>query len=130
MRTPEQTLQALARLDPDFDTFAADFSPELTGADASLPEGLAEEVIDLLRDERPELSGWLDASESAPPGKFAIDPLVAAGVMTSIVFLLRSHIKFEGKHFSFEHEAMDSETIRKVLDFLSTVMGRPPAPGL
>jgi len=123
MRTPEQTLQSLAQLDPDFAAFTASFPQELAGADNALPNGLAEDVIALLCTEQPELSSWLDASASAPPEKFAVDPLLAAGVVTSILFLLRSHIKIEGKHFSFEHQPMDNDLLKKVLDSVSSIMG-------
>jgi len=124
MRTPEQTLQSLAHLDPDFDVFAAEYSKELAGADNALPDGVAEDVITLLCSERPELSDWIDASASAPPEKFAVDPLLAAGVVTAILFLLRSHIKIEGKHFSFEHQPMDNDLVKKVLDSVSSLIGR------
>ena len=57
MLTPEQTLQTLADLDPDFPAFAASLPPEFTRLDRPHPAGLAEDIITLLRTESPELSG-------------------------------------------------------------------------
>ena len=130
MNTPEQRLLALARLDPDYPDFAAALSPEALRAwDGSLPDGLAEDVTALLRAERPELSGWLDAPPDAPaPDKMAVDPLAAAGVMAAILFLLRSHIKIKGKHVSFEHKPMDSELMGKVLDKIAKLFGGKAEP--
>jgi len=124
MSTPEHTLLTLARIDPDYPTFAAEIPPEITDTKEQLPEGLADDVIALLQTERPELSAWLKAqSSTSPPDKFTLDPLTAAGTLTAILFLLRSHIKFEGKRFSFEHKPMDSDLLKKVLDKLGFLVG-------
>ena len=130
MTTTEKTLQALALLDPDFPAFAAALtSEELQIANSALPEGLAEDVTTLLRTERPELSGWLDAQPSTQPkDKLAVDPLAAAGVLAAILFLLRSHIKFKGKHFTFEHKPMESELLKAVLNKLSLMFGGTSEP--
>ena len=123
MTTPEQTLQALADLDPDYPAFAAALPPEISHSGAPLPEGLAEEVTALLRAERPELSVWLDARAAGRTDRLAVDPLAAAGVLTAIVFLLRSHIRIEGKHFSFIHEPEDVGLVKSVLEKLSSLLG-------
>ena len=125
MTTPEQILQTLARIDPDYPAFAAALPPEtLRVADELLPEGLAEDVIALLKAERPELSGWIDAqSRAEPPEKLAVDPLAAAGVLAAILFLLRLDIKIKGKHFSIVHKRMESELLAKVLDKLGLLFG-------
>jgi len=44
MIASEQTLQSLARLDPDFPTFAAALSPELLSTGKVLPHGLTENI--------------------------------------------------------------------------------------
>jgi len=130
MTITEKTLQKLAQLDPDYPAFAAALPTEaLQIAGASLPEGLVEDVTALLRVERPELSAWLDAQLSTQtPDKFAVDPLMAAGVLTGILFLLRSHIKFEGKRFTFEHKPMDSELLKAVLNKLTLLFGGTTEP--
>jgi len=126
MTTSEQILQSLARLDPDFPAFAEALPPELLGTGEALPEGLAEDMIAWLRARRPELSSWLEAQEgrqsAAPPGKFAVEPLAAAGVLAAILFLLRSHIKFKGKNFSFEHKPIDKDLL-KVWEQLALLLG-------
>ena len=122
MLKQEQTLQTLAQLDPDYPAFAAALPPEVTGTIEPLPEGLANDVLALLQAERPELSGWLAArSATSPPDRF-LDPLMAAGTLTAILFLLRSHIKIEGKYFSFEHKPMESDLLKSVLDKLGFFM--------
>ena len=130
MTNAEKTLQSLALLDPDYPAFAASIRPdELHIIDTTLPEGLANDVTALLRIERPELSGWLDAQLSAQPqDKLAVNLLAAAGVMTAILFLLRSHIKFEGKRFSFEHKPMDNELLKAVIDKLTLLFGGTSEP--
>ncbi|MDR2712639.1 MAG: hypothetical protein LBB91_05940 [Clostridiales bacterium] len=123
MTKQEHTLQTLARLDPDYLAFAAALPPEMTDAIEPLPEGLADDVIALLQEERSELSGWFAAqSTPAPPDRFILDPLTAAGTLTAILFLLRSHIKIEGKYFSFEHKPMESDLLKSVLDKLGFFM--------
>ena len=129
MTKQEKTLQTLARLDPGYPAFAAALPPELTNAAGSLPEGLAADVLALLQAERPELSAWLAAqSAAAPPDRFILDPLTAAGTLTAILFLLRSHIKIKGKHFSFEHKPIDSDLLKTVLDKLGFIMGAKEKP--
>ena len=124
MTNHEYTLRTLARLDPDFPGFAAALPPELDSADTALPSGLAGDVLTLLRAERPELSGWLDAQGSAaPPETLVVDPLAAVSVLAAVLFLLRSHIKVEGKHFSFEHKPMGDDLLTKVLDALKSLLG-------
>ena len=120
MTTLEQKLQTLACLDPDYPAFASDLPPEaLCVGDNPLPDGLAEDVIALLRAERPELSDWLDAQPTtAASAKMGVDPLAAAGVLAAILFLLRSHIKIKGKYFTFEHKPMDNDLLGKVLSKL------------
>ena len=121
--TPEQTLQSLAQLDPDYPIFTAALPSEFTGADSALPAGLAEDVIALLRTEQPELSGWLDEQPSASLDKLAVDPLLTAGALAAILFLLRSHIKITGKQIFFEHKPMDSDLLGKVIEKLASFMG-------
>ena len=122
MLKQEQTLQTLAQLDPEYLAFAASLPPEMSDATETLPEGLADDVLALLQAERPGLSGWLAAqSATSPPDRF-LDPLTAAGTLTAILFLLRSHIKIEGKYFSFEHKPMESDLLKTVLDKLGFFM--------
>ncbi|MCL1873646.1 MAG: hypothetical protein FWF85_05975 [Clostridiales bacterium] len=129
MLKQEQTLQTLAQLDPDYLAFAAALPPEMSGAAETLSEGLVDDVLALLQAERPELSGWLAGqSTPAPPDRFILDPLTAAGTLTVILFLLRSHIKIEGKYFSFEHKPMESDLLKTVLDKLGPFMGAKVKP--
>jgi len=124
MTTPEQTLQTLAALDPDYPAFAAALPPEaLPAGHAPLPEGFAEDVIALLETQRPELSPWLGLSPSTPvPEKMAVD-LLGVSVLAAILFLLRTHIKIKGKHFIIEHKPMGDALLEKVLGKLSSLLG-------
>jgi len=128
MPTPEQTLQSLAELDPDYTAFMAQFPYELTDVTEPLPEGFADDVISLLRTERPELSKWFDMHKSNhPPDKLFVDTAIGAGLaLAAIVFLLRSHIKIEGTHFSIEHKPIDSDSLAKILGVLRNILcGKP-----
>jgi len=124
MPTPEQTLHSLAELDPDYSAFMAQLPDELTGVTEPLPEGFADDVISLLRAERPELSKWFDMQQSnPPPAKLLINTAIGAGLaLAAIVFLLRTHIEIKGKHFTLKHEPIDSESLAKILDVLRDIL--------
>ncbi|MCL2856815.1 MAG: hypothetical protein FWE19_03705 [Oscillospiraceae bacterium] len=126
MRTPEQTLITLARLDPDYPAFAAQLPDELKRAAKPLPNEMATDVLSLLRIERPELQNWLDRQADAqPPAKFLVDsPESAVALIGAIVFLLRTHIKIEGKHFLIEHKPIESDLLKKILDRFGDIFSR------
>jgi len=118
-----QVLQTLARLDLDFPNFAAALPPEIARMEADLPPALSENVLALLRAERPELAPWLDAQDGAPAPADTLGPLEAAGAMAAVLFLLRSHIKIKrvpgGKwYFLFEHAPAGNDLLQKVLETL------------
>ncbi|MCL2880983.1 MAG: hypothetical protein FWF29_12135 [Treponema sp.] len=124
MPTPEKMLHSLAELDPDYSAFMEQLPDELTDVTEPLPEGFADDVISLLRAERPELSKWFDMQQSnPPPAKLFIDTAIGAGLaLAAIVFLLRTHIKIEGTHFSIEHKPIDSDSLAKILDVLRDIL--------
>lgn len=131
MPTPApQILQTLARLDPDFPNFAAALPPEVARMEAALPPALSEDVLALLRAERPELAPWLDAQSGAPApaDHLGVGLLGAAGILTPMLFLLRAHIQLtrtpDGKwDFQFEHKPADNDLLQKVLDTLKGFLG-------
>ena len=123
MPTPEQTLQNLARLDPDYPAFEAQ-SPKLLNVTEPLPDGLAADILNLLRIERPELSKWLDMQPpNSPPAKFFTGSAAETGLLVAALFLLRTHIKVEGTNFLFEHKPMDNDLLKKILDTLRDFWG-------
>jgi len=127
MLTPEQTLQTLADLDPDFPAFAASLPPELARADHILPEDLAADVVALLRAESPELAGWMDALPNAPQHKMAAGTLATIGTLAAILFVLRSRfkvdIRFRGVHILIDYKPIRSEQLLKILHDLSSFWG-------
>ncbi|MCL2337408.1 MAG: hypothetical protein FWC60_08315 [Firmicutes bacterium] len=151
MTNAEQTIKFLARLDPDYHTFVSDLPPELSHTTTALPEGLAEEVVALLRAEQPKLFEKLDIHADASPGRPGFDPLsgdhVTKGMVTAIpllaaptlsvalvsaiIFLLQTHFKIDinivGNHFIIDHPPIDNEQLKSVLDkldkLLSTISG-------
>jgi hypothetical protein len=58
-----------------------------------------------------------------PPQRFGAD-LLSAGLLVAVVFLLRAHIRFEGKArglvFTVKHKPGDSQTLTALLNKLST----------
>jgi len=80
----------------------------------------------VLQLEKPEMFNQILAQP--PRGssleKFSIDPLAAAGTLAAILFLLRTHIRIEGKYFYFEHKPMDNKLLEKVLDTLKGIFAR------
>jgi len=86
---------------------------------------LAEDVLTLLRTERPGLDA-LTAQMDAPPAAFG-SPIATVGAAAAALFLLRSHIKIirsaAGKWtFKFEHKPADNDLLKKVLDALKGVL--------
>jgi len=128
MPNPEQTLQALAKIDTDYQVFIAQLPDEIASVANPLPAGFADDVISLLRAERPELSKWFDMQQSnPPPSKLIVDSAIGAGfALAAIVFLLRTHIRIEGKHFFIEHKPEDVSLLTKVLDVLRGILGGKP----
>ena len=127
MPTTEQKLLALAQLDSDYSAFTASLPVGLAGADAQLPDGLAEDVLALLQAERPELSDLLNAQlPASPPSKAAVDPLALSAVLGAILFLLQSHIKIEGENFIFEHPPIDNDLLKRILDNIMAFLGIKP----
>ena len=122
MSNLEQTIQTLARLDPDYQAFIAALPPDVS--DIDLPGGLVDDVADLLQRENPELFSRILAQppRSRSLEKFGIDPLVATVTLAAILFLLRTHIKIVGKNFIFEHKPMDNKLLEKVLDTLKSIL--------
>jgi hypothetical protein len=133
MTSPEQTLQFLAGLDPDYLAFVDDCSLESVLSNTPYSDSLVEDVLSLLRDERPDLSVWLDTQPGFPmttpqiEQTFAVDPITTAGVLAAIVFLLRTHIKYErtknGKwSFRIEHKPAEDGLLKRVLDSLDSLL--------
>ena len=128
MNANEQIILKLARLDPDFPKFEASFPADvLRQTGAPLPDGLADDIIVLLKNERSDLGTWLDAQAcatevEAEPAQMAIDPLAAAGVLAAIVFLLGSYIEYRGNKFRFIKKPTDSEILMKILDKLMEIL--------
>ncbi|MGC1951410.1 MAG: hypothetical protein WA970_02260, partial [Gammaproteobacteria bacterium] len=59
------------------------------------------------------------------PQRFGAD-LLSAGLLVAVVFLLRAHIRFEGKArslvFTIEHKPGNSQTLSALLNKLSTLL--------
>jgi len=122
MNTPQETLQSIARSDPEYRSYLAGMLPVLEDVDQPLPDGLAEDVLALMQRTQPEL---VKQAESAPPepDRFAIDPTVTIFSLAAIVFLLRSHIQYKDGHWTFEHKPIADDMLGKVLDALKGVLG-------
>ena len=125
MSNLEQAIQTLAQLDPDYQAFNATLPPEVS--DIDFPDRLVNDVANLLQPENPELFSRIltQPPRSRSLEKFAVDPLAAAVTLAAILFLLRTHIKIEGKNFIFEHKPMGNKLLEKVLDALKGIL--PPS---
>jgi len=122
MPTPEQTLQALAAIHPDYPTFAKNF-PNIPHPTNPLPESLTTDILTFIKKESPELSLFLDNPQAAAlpqkffPGAETVLPLVA------ILFLLRSHIKIDLPSFTLEHKPMGDDLLKKIVETLNKYIG-------
>jgi len=121
-QTPEQTLQTLAHLHPDYPTFAKNFPTNILPTTNPLPEGLAADVLTLIKKESPELASFIDAPQASQPTKFfpgaeTVLPLVA------ILFLLRSHIEIKLPGVTIVQPPMGDKLVEKIIDMLGKYMG-------
>jgi len=124
MLTTEQALQTLASHHPDYQAFAESLPGELKRNIDPFPEGLAEEVLALVKKESPEISKFLDMQqENHEPRKFfpGAELILPLGAM---LFLLRSHIKIDLPYFSLEHKPAKDKLLEKILDTLNKHVGK------
>ena len=116
MINPEKIIQDLAQSDPGYADFLKTLPPEIAGITEPLPDGLMSDIVELIKSERPELSGWIESQPDAMPSRMSGGILPAIGVLSGIMFIFSSHIKFEFKNFYFEKKPMENEQLQKVLE--------------
>jgi len=123
MPTPEQTLQTLANLHPDYPTFAKNFPTTSPIATIPLPPALAADILTFIKTESHELSHYLQNPQPTQPTKLfpgaeTILPWAAA------LFLLRAHIKIDLPNFTLEHQPMGDELLAKIFDTINKYFGK------
>lgn len=123
-RSKESALWALARQDPGFAAFYAEYREKITLA-APLPAELLDSVTEAVTQDpalAPAAKRYLENAQAA--AAFAIPGLPEAGVLIAALFLLGTHIKFhrteDGKwEFLLEHPVSENSTLERVAQILS-----------
>jgi hypothetical protein len=117
-------LHTLAAADPDYPPVAQQLAPlALVALSPDEQAEIARATLEVLNDD-PQRSPAITALlNRPPPQRFGAD-LLSAGLLVAVVFLLRAHIRFEGKArslvFTIEPKPGDRPTLTALLHKLST----------
>ena len=121
-------LHTLAATDPDYPPVAQQLAPlALVALSPDEQAEIARATLEVLNED-PQRSPAITALLNRPPPQVFGTDLLSAGLLVAVVFLLRTHIRFEGKArglvFTVEHQAGDSQTLSALLNKLSTRLPR------
>ncbi len=119
-------LHTLAAADPDYPRIAKQLAPlavlSLTSDEQAAITHATLEVLGEDPQRAPAMSALLN---SPPPQRFDAG-LLSAGLLAAVVFLLRTHIRFEGKvrglTFTIEHKPADSPALTALLKRLAALL--------
>jgi hypothetical protein len=117
-------LHTLAAADPDYPPAAQQLAPlALVALSPDEQAEIARATLEVLNDDPQRSPAITDLLNRPPPQRFGAD-LLSAGLLVAVVFLLRAHIRFEGKArslvFTVDHQPGDSPTLSALLHKLST----------
>ncbi len=117
-------LHTLAAADPDYPPVAQQLAPlALVALSPDEQAGIARATLEVLNDD-PQRSPAIAALLNRPPPQVFGTDLLSAGLLVAVVFLLRAHIRFEGKArglvFTVEHQPGESPALSALLHKLST----------
>jgi hypothetical protein len=119
-------LHTLAATDPDYPPVAQQLAP--LALVALTPDEQAEIARATLKalNENPQWSPAITTLLNRPPPRVFGADLLSAGLLVAVVFLLRTHIRFEGKArdlaVTIEYKPGDSQTLSALLNKLSTLL--------
>lgn len=124
IRSKEVTIWALARQNPDFSAFYAEYQEQITLTEP-LPTDFLDGVIAVVEEDptlAPVAKRYLENAQAA--ATFGGPGMPEAGVLIAALFLLSTHIKFhrtkDGKwEFLLEHRASDNAILKKIAQILS-----------
>lgn len=119
-------LHTLAAADPDYPAIAKQLAPL---ALVSLPPDeqatIAHVTLEVIGKDPQTASALTSLLEQPPPQRFETG-LLSAGLLVAVVFLLRSHIRIEGRardlKFTFEHRPSDSQALTALLNKLAALL--------
>lgn len=119
-------LHTLAAADPEYPPVAQQLAPlALVALSPDEQAGIARATLKVLNED-PQRSPAIAALLNRPPRQVFGADLLSAGLLVAVVFLLRTHIRFEGQTrslaFTIDHQPGDSPALSALLHRLSTLL--------
>ncbi len=119
-------LHTLAAADPDYPKIAKQLAPlALLPLPSDEQAAIAHAMLEVLGQDPQRAPAMISLLNHPPPQHFEVD-LLSAGLLVAVVFLLRTHIRFEGKFrdlaFTVEHKTADSQALSDLLNKLSSLL--------
>lgn len=119
-------LHTLAAADPDYPPIAQQLAPlALLSLSPDEQAEIAHATLEVLNEDPQQSPAMIALLNQPPPQRFGAD-LLSAGLLVAVVFLLRTHIRFQGKArtlaFTIEHQPADSQALTALLNKLSTLL--------
>jgi hypothetical protein len=119
-------LHTLAAADPDYPTTARQLAPlALLSLSTDEQADIAHATLEVLGEDPQRAPAMIALLNQPPPQRFGAS-LLSAGLLVAVVFLLRTHIHFEGKvrdlRFTLEHKPADSQRLTALLNKLATLL--------
>jgi hypothetical protein len=119
-------LHTLAADDPDYPRIAKQLAPLVL---LSLPPNeqaiITHTTLEVLSEDPQRVPAIISLLDDPPPQRFDTD-LLRASLLVAVVFLLRTHIRIEGKArdltFTIGHKPSDSETLTALLTKLAALL--------
>lgn len=121
----QQILQIIATSNPDFAAFRADFADVISNA--TLPADVLTDTLAVLGED-PQTAVAIEALRNNPNASKSFVTGGEIATLLAVTFLLRTHIKFEGRitnklKFLIEHKPADSKLLTSLLAKLEAWMG-------
>ncbi len=119
-------LHILATADPDYPRIAKQLAPlALLSLPADEQAAIAHATLEVLGEDPQRAPAMLALLNHPPPQRFEAG-LLSAGLLVVVVFLLRTHIRFEGQvrglAFTIEHKPTDSPALTALLKRLAALL--------
>lgn len=118
-------LHTLAVADPDYPMVAQQLAPlALVALPSDEQAAVARAALEVLGED-PQHAAAMVALLNQPPQRFDAG-LLSASLLVAVVFLLRTHIRLEGKTrgltFTIEHKPADSQLLTALLNKLASLL--------
>jgi hypothetical protein len=119
-------LHTLAAADPDYPTVAKQLARlALVSLSSDEQAAITHATLEVLGDDPQRAPALISLLNHPPPQRFDTG-LLSASLLVAVVFLLRTHIRIEGKarglKFTIEHNPADSKALTDLLNRLAPLL--------